>query len=104
MSTLYLKSIALHQIQIARMQLLPPAWSQKQQNRIGNGYSNEESSKKNRKYSKDQTQILHAKYLQKPYVNREEMHQLSIETGLSMLQVKIWFQNRRLKDRKRIAQ
>ena len=88
----YLKSLALQQIQMARLQLLPPAWSQKQQFKEG--------SKKPKKYSKEQTQILHFHYKLKPYVNREEMALLSEETGLSMLQVKIWYQNRRLKDRK----
>ena len=88
----YLKSIALQQIHMARLQLLPPAWSQKQQFKDG--------AKKSKKYSKTQTQILHSYYQQKPYVNRDEMALLSEETGLSMLQVKIWYQNRRLKDRK----
>ena len=88
----YLKSIALLQIHKARLQLLPPTWSQKQQLKDG--------TNKTRKYSKDQTQLLHSYYKQKPYVNREEMALLAKKTGLSMLQVKIWYQNRRLKDRK----
>ena len=88
----YLKSIALLQIHKARLELLPPAWSQKQQLKDG--------TNKTRKYSKDQTQLLHSYYKQKPYVNREEMALLAKKTGLSMLQVKIWYQNRRLKDRK----
>ena len=88
----YLKSIALQQIHMARLQLLPPAWSQKQQFKDGN--------QKTRKYTKQQTSLLHSYYKQKPYVNREEMAILSKETGLTMLQVKIWYQNRRLKDRK----
>lgn len=88
---IYLKSIALQQIQIAKLHLLPPKWSQRQQN---------STSAKPRKYTKDQTVILIQKYLEKTYVNREEMQELADKTGLSMLQVKIWFQNRRLKDRK----
>ena len=88
----YLKSIALLQIHKARLELLPPAWSQKQQCKEG--------TNKTRKYSKVQTQVLHSYYKQKPYVNREEMALLAQKTGLSMLQVKIWYQNRRLKDRK----
>jgi len=32
--------------------------------------------------------------------NRQEMSELAAKTDLSMLQVKIWFQNRRLKARK----
>lgn len=92
---LYVKSLALHQIQMAKMQLSPPAWAQRQQTRSFNS-----SEIKSRKYTKSQTAILLAKYSQRTYVSREEMHDLSLQTGLTMLQVKIWFQNRRLKDRK----
>lgn len=92
---IYVKSLALHQIQMAKMQLSPPAWAQRQQTRHFNT-----SEIKSRKYSQSQTSILLAKYNQRTYVSREEMHDLSLQTGLTMLQVKIWFQNRRLKDRK----
>ncbi len=90
----YFRGLALHQIHVAKLQLSPPAWSQRQQTKkVCNG---------TRKYSQDQTEVLTLKYSEKRYVNREEMQELSFKTGLSMLQVKIWFQNRRLKERKAI--
>ena len=96
----YLKSLALQQIQLARLQLLPPAWSQRQQSNASASLEKNSSSSK-RKYDKGQTEILLRKYKARPYVTREEMSELSNQTCLSMHQVKIWFQNRRLKDRKR---
>ena len=54
-----------------------------------------------RRYSKAQTDALVRKYNENKYLSRTDMALLSSETGLSMVQVKIWFQNRRLKDRKR---
>lgn len=91
LASFYLKTLAWQQLQLAKIQLLPPTWSQKQQN----------STKKSRKYSVDQTDILVQRYQKSPYINRQEMSDLAECTGLSMLQVKIWFQNRRLKDRKK---
>ena len=93
----YVKTLALHQIKLAQLQLRPPAWSQKQQFRNSNSNSVE---KKSRKYTEDQIAILVTRYQASKYVPREDMAKLSAQTGLSMLQVKIWFQNRRLKDRK----
>ena len=95
---IYFKSVALHQIQLARLQLLPPAWSQRQQKCKQTADVN-----KSRKYEKIQTDFLLQKYQEKPYVTREEMIQLSNRTGLTSQQVKIWFQNRRLKDRKMLS-
>ena len=55
-----------------------------------------------RRYTKRQIEILDEKYRVCAYLNREEMSGLAAKTGLTMIQVKIWFQNRRLKDRKKI--
>ena len=90
LASLYFKSLAWQQLQLAKIQLMPPSWSQKQQM----------SSKKSRKYSAVQTEILVRRYEKSPYINRQEMSELAATTDLTMLQVKIWFQNRRLKARK----
>lgn len=89
-ASLYFKSLAWQQLQLAKIQLMPPSWSQKQQ----------KQASKSRKYSSEQTEILTRRYEKSPYINRQEMSELAAKTDLSMLQVKIWFQNRRLKARK----
>ena len=80
----YVKTLALHQIKLAQLQLRPPAWSQKQQFRNNNSVE-----KKSRKYTDDQISILVQRYEASKYVPREDMAKLSAKTGLSMLQVKI---------------
>ena len=90
LASLYFKSLAWQQLQLAKIQLMPPSWSQKQQ----------KQASKSRKYSTAQTEILTKRYEKSPYINRQEMSELAAKTDLSMLQVKIWFQNRRLKARK----
>ncbi|TRY78242.1 hypothetical protein TCAL_06749 [Tigriopus californicus] len=52
------------------------------------------------RYTEHQTNCLKEVYAVKKYVNTDEMIELSCKTGLSRHQVKTWFQNRRLKDRK----
>ena len=78
----YVKTLALHQIKLAQLQLRPPAWSQKQQ------FRNYSMEKKSRKYTEDQIAILVQRYEASKYVPREDMAKLSAKTGLSMLQVK----------------
>ncbi|QQP50851.1 Uncharacterized protein FKW44_011992 [Caligus rogercresseyi] len=73
---------------------MPPHWSQKQQGH--------EAGVLRRRYTPEQTRILMDKYKESRYVPRPEMAVLAEATGLTMLQVKIWFQNRRLKDRKKL--
>ena len=82
----YVKTLALHQIKLAQLQLRPPAWSQKQQFRNSNNSNSVE--KKSRKYTEDQIAILVTRYQASKYVPREDMAKLSAQTGLSMLQVK----------------
>ena len=77
----YVKTLALHQIKLAQLQLRPPAWSQKQQ------FRNNSVEKKSRKYTDDQIAILVQRYEASKYVPREDMAKLSAKTGLSMLQV-----------------
>ena len=74
----YIKTLALHQIKLAQLQLRPPAWSQKQQMK---------SDSKSRKYTSEQIEILVKHYESSKYVPREEMARLSEKTGLTMLQV-----------------
>ena len=78
----YVKTLALHQIKLAQLQLRPPAWSQKQQ------FRNYSMEKKSRKYTDEQIAILVQRYEASKYVPREDMAKLSAKTGLSMLQVK----------------
>lgn len=81
----YVKSLALHQIRIAQLQLLPPVWTQKQQQVASN--NDLKSGLRSKKYSNQQTSILLQRYEKSPYVPRAEMAKLSEITGLSMLQV-----------------
>nr|XP_040567966.1 homeobox protein ceh-28-like [Lepeophtheirus salmonis] len=74
--------------------IMPPHWSQKQQGH--------ETGVLRRRYTTEQTNVLMEKYKKSRYVPRQEMAVLASATGLTMLQVKIWFQNRRLKDRKKM--
>lgn len=94
LESFYIKTLALHHIKLAQMQLRPPSWSQRQQTNPSS------SSGKPKKYSKNQIEILTRRYEKSKYISREEMASLAEKTDLSMLQVKIWFQNRRLKERK----
>lgn len=96
LESFYIKTLALSHIKLAQMQLKPPSWSQRQQ--LNPSSASEKSRPK--KYSKSQTEILTNRYEKSKYISREEMAILAEKTDLSMLQVKIWFQNRRLKDRK----
>ncbi len=48
-----------------------------------------------------QTCALQRTFPECKYVNRKEMLRLAEEIGLMALQLKIWFQNKRLKNRKR---
>ena len=48
LASLYFKSLAWQQLQLAKIQLMPPSWSQKQQ----------KQASKSRKYSTAQTEIL----------------------------------------------
>ena len=100
--------LELQRIYYARNQLKPPAWSQRQHRKTGYEaginleFPDDNFSRKNpKRYSTRQTEVLLAEYQQNQYVSREKMEALANKTNLSMLQVKIWFQNRRLKERKR---
>lgn len=96
-----LQAEILRQQERARLQ--PPSWTQRQQvscGGIGGGIS-ELLSAERKRYSEEQTRLLWTTYRVSKYVSREDMVTLAEESGLTSMQVKIWFQNRRLKDRKR---
>ncbi|KAK0418292.1 hypothetical protein QR680_013480 [Steinernema hermaphroditum] len=51
-------------------------------------------------YSPSQTERLEAAFLQNNHLNAESRKQIAEQTGLDVLQVNKWFQNRRSKQRK----
>ncbi len=53
------------------------------------------------RYSPRQVLLLRARYESSRHLNRQQMSELATDTGLTTQQVKVWFQNRRLADKKR---
>ncbi|KAI1714884.1 homeobox domain-containing protein [Ditylenchus destructor] len=62
--------------------------------------SSDRGSKKRILFSREQTNELEAFYVRKRFISTSERNALANRTGLSSTQVKIWFQNRRYKNRK----
>ncbi|CCD63640.1 Homeobox protein egl-5 [Caenorhabditis elegans] len=59
------------------------------------------SSKKGRQtYQRYQTSVLEAKFQQSSYVSKKQREELRLQTQLTDRQIKIWFQNRRMKAKK----
>lgn len=51
-------------------------------------------------YNRHQTAILESKFRETSYVSKKQRESLHAQTGLSDRQIKIWFQNRRMKAKK----
>ena len=85
----------LQTIKAARSALTPPEWSKRQQGH--------RQGVQRQRYPADKTDKLVKRYQESRYVTRDEMDQLADETGLTRQQVKVWFQNCRLKERKRTS-
>lgn len=51
-------------------------------------------------YSRQQTSILESMFHKNPYVNKKQREELQKIIGLTDRQIKIWFQNRRMKAKK----
>ncbi|KAI1721353.1 homeobox domain-containing protein [Ditylenchus destructor] len=65
------------------------------------GISNIGASKKGRQtYHRDQTLILERQFQQTEYVSKKQRDELRSQTTLNDRQIKIWFQNRRMKKKK----
>nr|CDS32024.1 homeobox protein DLX 3 [Hymenolepis microstoma] len=56
--------------------------------------------RKRRPFSAEQIEILEAKFQEKRHLGCKEREELGAQTGLDESQVKVWFQNRRTKERK----
>nr|ACI49211.1 hypothetical protein Csp3_JD04.010 [Caenorhabditis angaria] len=64
-------------------------------------WPNYAASKKGRQtYQRYQTSVLEAKFQQSSYVSKKQREELRIQTQLTDRQIKIWFQNRRMKAKK----
>lgn len=59
------------------------------------------ASKKGRQtYQRYQTSVLEQKFQQSSYVSKKQREELRLQTNLTDRQIKIWFQNRRMKAKK----
>ncbi|CAD6185838.1 unnamed protein product [Caenorhabditis auriculariae] len=75
-----------------------PTWPQCY---AGPAWPNYATSKKGRQtYQRYQTSVLEAKFQQSSYVSKKQREELRLQTQLTDRQIKIWFQNRRMKAKK----
>ncbi|TKR77783.1 hypothetical protein L596_018695 [Steinernema carpocapsae] len=64
-------------------------------------WPNYAQSKKGRQtYQRYQTSVLESKFQQSSYVSKKQREELRLQTNLTDRQIKIWFQNRRMKAKK----
>ncbi|KAK5969568.1 Homeobox protein egl-5 [Trichostrongylus colubriformis] len=64
-------------------------------------WPNYAASKKGRQtYQRYQTSVLEQKFQQSSYVSKKQREELRLQTNLTDRQIKIWFQNRRMKAKK----
>lgn len=77
------------------------AWPQWNGAAAMSGWPAYAQSKKGRQtYQRYQTSVLEQKFLQSSYVSKKQREELRMQTNLTDRQIKIWFQNRRMKAKK----
>ncbi|GMT18800.1 hypothetical protein PFISCL1PPCAC_10097, partial [Pristionchus fissidentatus] len=77
------------------------AWPAQWNGAAMSGWPAYAQSKKGRQtYQRYQTSVLEQKFLQSSYVSKKQREELRMQTNLTDRQIKIWFQNRRMKAKK----